>query len=66
MGCILYERKGVFYDMTRSYKHWSKQEESKLLELREEKKLKFRVIAKLMDRTPISVEKRYRKLTNNS
>ncbi|PMC34707.1 MULTISPECIES: SANT/Myb-like DNA-binding domain-containing protein [Metabacillus] len=46
----------------RSYKHWTKLEERKLIELRENKGLKYNKIAELMNRSPLSVEKHYRKV----
>lgn len=49
--------------MRRTYKHWTKFEEMKLIELREKKGLKYRKIAEIMDRSPLSVEKHYRKVT---
>ncbi|MBD1381386.1 helix-turn-helix domain-containing protein [Metabacillus arenae] len=52
---ILYDKK------QRTYKHWSTLEDRELLQLREEG-LKYREIAKKLDRSPLSVEKRYRKI----
>ncbi|MFC0273777.1 hypothetical protein ACFFIX_20530 [Metabacillus herbersteinensis] len=46
----------------RSYKHWTRLEEVKLVNLRKAG-LKYREIADEMNRTPLSVEKRYRKIT---
>ncbi|MBM7603940.1 DNA-binding NarL/FixJ family response regulator [Metabacillus crassostreae] len=50
---------------TRDYRHWSTAEEKKLFDLRKQG-LKFREIGQILERTPISVEKRYRKLMNVS
>ncbi|WP_273124372.1 SANT/Myb-like DNA-binding domain-containing protein [Bacillus weihaiensis] len=48
----------------RTYRHWTTLEDRKLLQLRNEG-MKFRLIAKELQRTPISVEKRYRKILQN-
>ncbi|UHA61562.1 SANT/Myb domain-containing protein [Metabacillus litoralis] len=45
----------------RTYRHWTTLEDRKLLELRKSG-MKFRHIAEQLSRTPISVEKRYRKI----
>jgi DNA-binding NarL/FixJ family response regulator len=45
----------------RTYRHWTTLEDRKLLELRRSG-MKFRHIAEQLSRTPISVEKRYRKI----
>ncbi|MCM3162353.1 MULTISPECIES: Myb-like DNA-binding domain-containing protein [Bacillaceae] len=45
----------------RTYRHWTTLEDRKLLELRNSG-MKFRHIAEQLSRTPISVEKRYRKI----
>ncbi|MFY4775087.1 hypothetical protein [Metabacillus sp. RGM 3146] len=47
----------------RTYKHWSTLEDCKLISLREEG-FKYREIASKLERTKLSVEKRYRKLKN--
>lgn len=49
---------------TRDYRHWSTSEEQRLYELRKQG-LKFREIGEKLERTAISVEKRYRKLMNS-
>jgi len=48
---------------TRTYKHWSTKEDFKLLKLRNKGK-KYKEIALIMERSPLSVEKRYRKIIN--
>ncbi|MFV2046266.1 SANT/Myb-like DNA-binding domain-containing protein [Metabacillus sp. YM-086] len=48
-------------DNKRTYRHWTTLEDRKLLELRKSG-MKFRHIAEELSRTPISVEKRYRKI----
>ncbi|XQY91525.1 Myb-like DNA-binding domain-containing protein [Metabacillus sp. HB246100] len=48
----------------RTYRHWTTLEDRKLLQLRNDG-MKFRLIAKELQRTPISVEKRYRKILRN-
>ncbi|HZH62829.1 MAG TPA: hypothetical protein VEY70_25390 [Metabacillus sp.] len=48
----------------RTYRHWTTLEDRKLLELRHSG-MKFRHIAEQLSRTPISVEKRYRKICEN-
>ncbi|MDQ0231445.1 hypothetical protein [Metabacillus malikii] len=48
----------------RTYRHWTTLEDRKLLELRNSG-LKFKQIATQLERTAISVEKRYRKIVNN-
>ncbi|WP_139367262.1 helix-turn-helix domain-containing protein [Metabacillus halosaccharovorans] len=48
----------------RTYKHWTFNELKVLIELKE-KGLKYREIAKKLDRSPLSVEKRYRKLMSS-
>ncbi|APH03569.1 Myb-like DNA-binding domain-containing protein [Bacillus weihaiensis] len=48
----------------RTYRHWTTLEDRKLLQLRNNG-MKFRLIAKELQRTPISVEKRYRKILQN-
>lgn len=45
----------------RTYKHWTTKEDFKLMNLRNKGK-KYREIADIMDRSPLSVEKRYRKI----
>ncbi|MCM3410055.1 SANT/Myb domain-containing protein [Metabacillus litoralis] len=45
----------------RTYKHWTTSEDFKLLKLRKSGK-RFKEIADILDRTAISVEKRYRKI----
>ncbi|WP_158638573.1 Myb-like DNA-binding domain-containing protein [Metabacillus litoralis] len=45
----------------RTYKHWTTKEDFKLLTLRNNGK-KYREIAILLNRTIVSVEKRYRKI----
>ncbi|MDX8288958.1 hypothetical protein SLL00_04115 [Metabacillus indicus] len=45
----------------RPYRHWTTLEDRKLVELRKQN-IKFRDIAKQLNRTPISVEKRFRKI----
>lgn len=45
----------------RTYRHWTTLEDRKLLELRRSG-MRFRHIAEQLSRTPISVEKRYRKI----
>lgn len=47
----------------RTYKHWTINELKVLIELKE-RGLKYREIAKKLDRSLLSVEKRYRKLIN--
>ncbi|MFV2049816.1 Myb-like DNA-binding domain-containing protein [Metabacillus sp. YM-086] len=47
----------------RSYKHWTTNEDFKLIKLRNKGK-KYKDIAIVMERTPLSVEKRYRKIKN--
>ena len=48
----------------RTYKHWTFNELKVLIELKK-KGLKYREIAIKLERSPLSVEKRYRKLINN-
>ena len=48
----------------RTYRHWTTLEDRKLLELRRSG-MRFRHIAEQLSRTPISVEKRYRKICQN-
>ncbi|MFC0272222.1 hypothetical protein ACFFIX_12330 [Metabacillus herbersteinensis] len=48
----------------RSYRHWTTLEDKKLLELRFNG-LRFRDIGVELKRTAISVEKRYRKITDH-
>ncbi|WP_165971010.1 SANT/Myb-like DNA-binding domain-containing protein [Peribacillus frigoritolerans] len=45
----------------RAYRHWTTLEDKKLIDLRK-KGIKFRDIARHLNRTPISVEKRFRKI----
>ncbi|WP_191557335.1 SANT/Myb-like DNA-binding domain-containing protein [Metabacillus idriensis] len=45
----------------RAYRHWTTLEDKKLVDLRK-KGNKFREIAQQLNRTPISVEKRFRKI----
>lgn len=45
----------------RTYRHWTTLEDRKLLQLRASG-LKFKTIAEQLSRTPISVEKRFRKI----
>ena len=45
----------------RTYRHWTTLEDRKLLQLRQSG-MRFRHIAEQLSRTPISVEKRYRKI----
>lgn len=45
----------------RTYKHWTTKEDFKLINLRNKGK-KYREIADILDRSPLSVEKRYRKI----
>ncbi|MCD7034456.1 hypothetical protein LRR81_09420 [Metabacillus sp. GX 13764] len=47
----------------RTYKHWSTLEDRKLISLREEG-MRYREIAAKLERTKLSVEKRYRKIMN--
>ena len=49
----------------RTYRHWTTLEDRKLLQLRQSG-MKFRHIAEELSRTPISVEKRYRKICENN
>lgn len=49
----------------RTYRHWTTLEDRKLLELRNSG-MKFKHIAIELSRTPISVEKRYRKIVGNN
>lgn len=48
----------------RTYKHWTFNELKVLIELKE-KGLKYREIAMKLERSLLSVEKRYRKLINS-
>ncbi|MFY0761528.1 Myb-like DNA-binding domain-containing protein [Metabacillus dongyingensis] len=45
----------------RAYRHWTTLEDKKLMDLRKQG-VKFRDIATQLNRTPISVEKRFRKI----
>jgi IS30 family transposase len=45
----------------RAYRHWTTLEDKKLVDLRKNG-IKFREIAQQLNRTPISVEKRFRKI----
>lgn len=45
----------------RAYRHWTTLEDKKLMDLRKQG-VKFRDIARELNRTPISVEKRFRKI----
>ncbi|MDQ0857243.1 Myb-like DNA-binding domain-containing protein [Bacillus sp. V2I10] len=45
----------------RAYRHWTTLEDKKLMDLRKQG-VKFRDIASQLNRTPISVEKRFRKI----
>jgi IS30 family transposase len=45
----------------RAYRHWTTLEDRKLMDLRKQG-VRFREIAKQLNRTPISVEKRFRKI----
>ncbi|MGM0923191.1 MULTISPECIES: Myb-like DNA-binding domain-containing protein [Metabacillus] len=45
----------------RAYRHWTTLEDKKLMDLRKQG-VKFRDIARQLNRTPISVEKRFRKI----
>ncbi|MRX72179.1 hypothetical protein GJU40_08445 [Bacillus lacus] len=47
----------------RTYKHWTTLEDKRLIQLRESG-MRYRQIAEKLKRTPLSVEKRYRKITN--
>ncbi|MBM7606252.1 DNA-binding NarL/FixJ family response regulator [Metabacillus crassostreae] len=52
-------------EVKRTYRHWTTLEDRKLLQLRASG-LKFKTIAEQLNRTPISVEKRYRKILKNN
>ncbi|WP_226670827.1 hypothetical protein [Metabacillus litoralis] len=52
-------------EVKRTYRHWTTLEDRKLLQLRESG-LKFKTIADQLCRTPISVEKRFRKILKNN
>ncbi|MFD2215026.1 MULTISPECIES: Myb-like DNA-binding domain-containing protein [Metabacillus] len=47
--------------MLRTYRHWTTKEDFRLISLRESGK-RYKEIAAILNRTSISVEKRYRKL----
>ncbi|USK33608.1 hypothetical protein LIT25_24410 [Bacillus sp. F19] len=48
----------------RAYRHWTTLEDKKLMDLRKQG-VKFRDIARQLNRTPISAEKRFRKIKFN-
>lgn len=45
----------------RTYKHWTSKEINRLMDMQERLGMTYRTIAEVLNRTPISVEKRYRK-----
>lgn len=53
----------VILRIGRTYKHWTFNELKELIELKKSG-LKYREIAVKLNRSPLSVEKRYRKLLN--
>lgn len=58
------EETNIEDDKKRSYRHWTTLEDKKLLKLRFSG-MKFRDVGVELKRTAISVEKRYRKITDD-